>query len=197
MRFRRGKPLHILFAIFALSAVVRTSAYAPVAFAQEPTEKASEPEDAQLQTKQATAMSKDEGESLIQLLRSKQVELKKREEDYTKRKNALDLVEESIEKRIRDLENAEARLRKTIAQANGAAEGDLQHLTQVYQNMKPGDAAKLFGKMKPNFAAGFLGRMNPETAAAILSNLDPEAAFAISAILAGRNVNTPIISSSN
>jgi flagellar motility protein MotE (MotC chaperone) len=85
----------------------------------------------------------------------------------------------------------EARLRETLALADGAAEADIERLTAVYQAMKPKDAAALFEAMSPEFASGFLGRMAPESAAAILSGMSAEAAYGISVIVAGRNAGAP------
>ena len=85
----------------------------------------------------------------------------------------------------------EAKLRATLAVADGAAEADVERLTAVYQAMKPKDAAALFETMSPDFAAGFLGRMAPESAAAILSGMSAEAAYGISVIVAGRNAKAP------
>lgn len=104
---------------------------------------------------------------------------------------ALALADQAIEMRMEKLAAAEAQLSETLARADGASESDLSRLTEVYQSMKPKDAAALFATMAPEFAAGFLGRMRPETSAAILSGMTPEDAYAVSVILAGRNANVP------
>ena len=107
------------------------------------------------------------------------------------RQAALALADQAISERIVALEAMEAKLRSTLALADGAAEADLERLTAVYQAMKPKDAAALFETMSPEFAAGFLGRMAPESAAAILSGVSAEAAYGISVIVAGRNAAAP------
>ncbi len=104
---------------------------------------------------------------------------------------ALALADQAIEMRLEKLAEAEAQLNETLARADGASEGDLSRLTEVYQSMKPKDAAALFATMAPEFAAGFLGRMRPETSAAILSGMTPEDAYTVSVILAGRNARVP------
>lgn len=114
-----------------------------------------------------------------------------RETAIEERKVALDLAEQVIARRLTELEQAESALRETLAVADKAAETDLTQLTEVYQAMKPKDAAALFDGMDPDFAAGFLGRMRPADAAAIMSGMTPEKAYAVSALLAGRNANVP------
>lgn len=104
---------------------------------------------------------------------------------------ALALADAAITQRMDEMKAVEAELKATLAQADGAAEQDIQNLTAVYQAMKPKDAAALFETMSPEFAAGFLGRMPPESAAAILSGMSSEAAYGISVIVAGRNADVP------
>lgn len=104
---------------------------------------------------------------------------------------ALALADAAISKRMDEMKAVEAELKATLAQADGAAEKDIQNLTAVYQAMKPKDAAALFETMSPEFAAGFLGRMPPESAAAILSGMSAEAAYGVSVIVAGRNADVP------
>ncbi len=124
--------------------------------------------------------------------------LRAREQDLTRREEALDLRDKTLEKlsqeigaRLQELSAAEETLRQTMAIADSAAENDLENLTKVYENMKPKDAAVLFEAMEPSFAAGFLGRMQAASAAQILSGLSPEKAYAISLTLSGRNIDAP------
>ena len=86
---------------------------------------------------------------------------------------------------------AEEALAATIAMADEAAATDLDQLTNVYENMKPKEAAALFEEMPPEFAAGFLGMMRPDAAALIMTQLEPEVAYSFSVVLAGRNANVP------
>jgi len=129
--------------------------------------------------------------ALAAALKERDVTLSNREASVNDRIAALTLAEEAITSRLDELKTAEARLRETLAIADGAAENDLARLTAVYEAMKPVDAAALFETMAPEFAAGFLGRMRPEAAAAVLSGMKPETAYAISVLIAGRNALAP------
>lgn len=128
---------------------------------------------------------------LLAALQEREARLDEREQKIDARTKALAVASEEIEGRLQALEETEARLRETLALADGAAEGDLARLTTVYESMKPKDAAALFQTMEPDFAAGFLGRMRPEFAAAIMAGFPPDVAYSISAILAGRNASVP------
>ncbi len=127
---------------------------------------------------------------LTELLR-REVELNQRESMIVDREHALDIADQAIETRLAMLQEAEEALRETVAIAETAAENDLTQLTDVYQSMKPKDAAALFETMDAVFAAGFLSRMPPEAAANVMAGLSPEAAYGISVIMAGRNARAP------
>lgn len=129
--------------------------------------------------------------ALAAALAAREAEIDQRALAVEERMAALDLAEEAITTRLAELEASEARLRETLALADGAAENDLSRLTAVYEAMKPKEAAAIFEAMEPDFAAGFLGRMRPEASAAILGGMKPETAYTISALIAGRNAAVP------
>ncbi|WP_171131916.1 MULTISPECIES: MotE family protein [unclassified Ruegeria] len=128
---------------------------------------------------------------LLSELQAREKDLKLREEEIQNTERALEIANDAIETRLVTLEQAEEALRETLSLADKAAEKDLSRLTEVYQNMKPKDAAALFETMDPVFAAGFLGRMPADTAAGVMAGLSPEAAYTISVVMAGRNARAP------
>ncbi len=128
----------------------------------------------------------------LKSLRDRAVELDRRDQKIQARSVALELAESEIRTNMAALIEAEESLKATIALADGAAESDIGKLIEVYQNMKPKDAAALFEEMDPSFSAGFLARMRPDTAAAIMAGLTPTKAYTVSVVLAGRNTGVPI-----
>ncbi len=135
--------------------------------------------------------SKDELQILLTELLRREKELAEREDAILDMEKALEVAEQAIETRMAALQQAEASLRETLTIAEKAAENDLTRLTDVYQNMKPKDAAALFETMDPVFAAGFLSRMPSESAAGVMAGLSPEAAYTISVVMASRNALVP------
>jgi flagellar motility protein MotE (MotC chaperone) len=129
--------------------------------------------------------------TLLGKLKSRQVAVLEGERNLKMHEKTVQIAAKEVEKRITHLENLEKKLRNTLSLASGAAEGDLTQLTNVYENMKPKDAAALFETMDPPFAAGFLARMRPDSAAGIMAGLTPDKAYTISVILAGRNSRAP------
>ena len=79
-------------------------------------------------------------------------------------------------------------LAETAALVDDAAGRDGRHLADMYRQMKPKQAGRIFNAMAPEFAAGFLGQMGAVSAAQILANMEAEKAYAVSLLLAGRNV---------
>lgn len=128
---------------------------------------------------------------LVSALRNREQQLNRRESQIEDRMKALEIADEAIDQKLAALVDAEERLSATLALADGASEGDLARLTDVYEKMKPKDAAALFEEMAPEFAAGFLGRMRPANAANVMAGLNPRTAYTISVILAGRNAWVP------
>lgn len=129
--------------------------------------------------------------AVTQALLAREEKLAARESALSDRLAALALADQAIEVRLTLLKDVEAEVAETLARADGASEADLTRLTEMYQSMKPKDAAALFEAMDPDFAAGFLGRMRPEAAGALLAGLSPEKAYALSVLLAGRNALVP------
>ena len=187
----------VISALLLASATIRLGGSATEALAAtEPTldmAKAEEPEKKALVAKENSQTKPNRGEvqTLLDALRAREAAVEALEAELGAKEKAIEVAKTEIERRIEALEAAEKRLKQTLAQSETAAENDLTRLTNVYENMKPKDAAKLFEAMEPEFAAGFLGRMNSDTAAQIMAGLDPQTAYSISVILAGRNANAP------
>ena len=129
--------------------------------------------------------------ALVEALSLREQRVRVQEAALAEKTAALALAEDVVTRRLAEFATAEDRLRATLSLADGAAERDLKQLTEVYQAMKPKEAAAIFAGMDPQFAAGFLGRMQPQAAAAILAGMPPDTAYAMSVLIAGRNANAP------
>lgn len=121
-------------------------------------------------------------------LQRQRADLARREAALDDRAQLLEAMEARIAERIAELRIARDRLAETAALVDDAADRDVRHLAQMYQQMKPKQAGQIFNAMAPEFAAGFLGEMGPEAAGLILANMDADKAYAVSLLLAGRNV---------
>lgn len=135
--------------------------------------------------------SEDDLHEMLKSFQAREARIQQQENEIAERRQALKLADRQMEDKLVLLKAAEDELRRTLTMADTAAEGDVERLTKVYENMKPKQAAALFEEMNPEFAAGFLGRMRPEAAAGIMAGLSPQAAHSFSVVLAGRNAGAP------
>jgi flagellar motility protein MotE (MotC chaperone) len=192
-RARRGT-LMLIAGLLVTSAILRVGTQTGTVLALEkltgdhPVEEMTAHEDA---PQTAEMAAPPDIEAMLGAFKAREARLDQREMQIRDRMNALAIADEEIEKKLAQLEAAEAALKQTLALADSAAENDLSRLTAVYENMKPKDSAALFEQMDPDFAAGFLGRMQPAAAAALMAGLTPERAYTISVVLAGRNSSVP------
>lgn len=121
-------------------------------------------------------------------LRRQRAALTRREAALEERGQLLEAIEERLRARLAALGAARDRLARTAALVDDAAGKDVRHLAEMYRQMKPKQAGRIFDAMAPEFAAGFLGEMEADPAAQILANMAADKAYAVSLLLAGRNV---------
>lgn len=182
-RRRRPSALGVLVALLAASALIRIGVTA--SHALDAAMAAADP------AAPAACQTDDTLQAMLNDLKGREATVRERESRLALREQAVAVAAREAETRIAALEQAEAKLAATIAQADQAAEKDVDRLVAVYERMKPKDAAALFAEMEPEFAAGFLARMKPDSAAVVMAGLDPKIAYAISIFFAGRNAAAP------
>ena len=129
--------------------------------------------------------------ALLAALHARESTVKDREARLEDHARTVALAQDQLDLKLAELVAAEEKLAATLAIADHASDADVARLVTLYENMKPKEAAAVFGEMAPEFAAGFLARMRPDAAAAVLAGLDPKAAYTISVLIAGRNANAP------
>ena len=194
----RGRPgaVSLIIFLFIASVLVRITALAP-AIAQEMGGMRSYDQISQSDDQQGNQIAaqacEPQGEPsvLMAAIVSRQDQITTREAYIDGREQTLKVAEARIAEQLAALRGAEERLAATLAQADDAAENDVAQLTEVYERMKPADAAGIFETMDIQFAAGFFSRMRPDAAANIMAALPADLAYSISVVMAGRNANAP------
>ena len=183
-----GGSLWVISGFLVASAIVRVGSEAGQVLAKET------PVDGlqnQLDTSPKSCEPPPDLKAMMNVFRKREGRLDEREKELLSRARALEVTGQEVDAKLAELEAAEDELRDLISVAQTAAEDDLSRLTNVYESMKPKEAAALFEQMDPEFAAGFLSRMSPEAAAGVMAGLTPQVAYTISVVLAGRNANAP------
>lgn len=182
-------PMQLTLGILVLSAFVRIGSQG-MAIASETAHTEEQLADA-MACEPSIDMASLEVAPLLASIHERQAQLTQRESEIAARQLILDEVEERIATQMVTLRSAEEKLAGTLAIADSAAENDLARLTEIYEKMKPRNAAELFETMETTFSAGFLSRMRPESAAGILSEMPAELAYSVSVVMAGRNARAP------
>jgi len=184
---RKTGTMTVIVGLFLASGLIRLAEIAP-AIAQEiaPSELAA-PEGVQM----ASAQPSPDMPALLKAIQDREAQISEREAYIDRRMQTLAVAEQRIREQMNALTEAEAKLAATLSLADNATEEDVARLTEVYQRMKPAEAAGIFETMDVQFAAGFFSRMRPESSAAIMANLPAELAYSISVVMAGRNANAP------
>ncbi len=188
--------ISLIIVCFVASGAVRFAGSAP-AFAQEMGGRrdygnaAPHVEEVAMAETAASCEPMGEPSVLLAAIATRQEQIATREAYIDGREQTLKVAEARISEQLIALRGAEERLAATLAIADDAAENDVAQLTEVYERMKPTDAAGIFETMDIQFAAGFFARMRPDSAANIMAELPSDLAYSISVVMAGRNANAP------
>ncbi len=103
-------------------------------------------------------------------------ELNRREADMRK-------LEQDLDKKLQDLQALEARLKKMLENANEVKDKKLQHLVDVYSNMKAKQAATVLETLDEKIAVKILAGMRGRQAGEILSFVNAQKAARLSEAL--------------
>lgn len=182
---RKTGTITVIVALLLASGLIRAIDIAP-AFAEEML-----PEAAHESTQMASAEPMTGTPTLLKAIQEREAQITEREAYIDRRMQTLAVAERRIREQMDALREAESKLAATLSLADNATEEDVARLTEVYQRMKPTEAADIFETMDIQFAAGFFSRMRPESSAAIMANLPADLAYSISVVMAGRNANAP------
>jgi flagellar motility protein MotE (MotC chaperone) len=137
------------------------------------------------------SLAPTEADALLRAIRDREAQLDAEAQQLADRAQALSVAERKLAEQLTAFEVAQRNLEQTLAQADKAAERDIDQMKTVYESMKPAEAAEIFTRMDTSFAAGLLSRMRPEIAASVLAAMEPDAAYAVTLTIASRNSAVP------
>lgn len=115
------------------------------------------------------------------------IALDERETDLAERDSALKVYELQIEKRLKELADANGVFAARVSAMQTERDADIVRLAAIYEGMKPAQASEIIAEMDPKFAAGLLAAMRSEQAAQIVATMEPEKAYMVSVIMANRS----------
>jgi flagellar motility protein MotE (MotC chaperone) len=104
--------------------------------------------------------------------------------DLADRARMFEVIEARAREQVQALRAEREALETTLARVDREAEAEIARLVEIYENMKPKEAARIFEAMPAAVAAGFVRRMAEKKAALVMGNLTAEHAYAITLALA-------------
>ncbi len=102
--------------------------------------------------------------------------IEKQAKDVETREQLLNAAEKRVEARIAELKALETKINGQIAASDAANEERLKGVVQMYETMKPKDAARIFERLDMGVLVDVTKRMSPRKLSAVLSAMDPVAA---------------------
>ena len=111
-----------------------------------------------------------------ELLKNKQQELSRREEELSRLQNTLD-------KKLANLQTLEKRLQSMITKAQDIKDKKMNHLVDVYSNMKAKQAAQVLETLDEKISVKILAGMRGRKAGEILTFVRPDKAARLSEAL--------------
>jgi flagellar motility protein MotE (MotC chaperone) len=108
--------------------------------------------------------------------------------DLAARARMLEVIEARASEQVQALQAERKAPEATLTRVDQEAEAEIARLVEIYENMKPKEAARIFEAMPAEVAAGFVRRMAERKSALVMGNLNAEHAYAITLALANSHV---------
>jgi len=128
---------------------------------------------------------------VLQALTKRREQIEARAGELDLRENMLKVAEKRVDERIAELKKLEAKINALVKQADEQEEQNLRSLVKVYENMKPGDAARIFEKLEDKVLLSVVERMKEAKLAPVLAVMDPSRAQKLTVDLATRKQIVP------
>lgn len=125
---------------------------------------------------------------LLRAMDERSRQLDARSSDLAARARMLEVIEARATEQVQALQAERSALEATLAHIDQEAEAGIARLVEIYENMKPKDAARIFEAMPAEVAAGFVRRMAEKKSALVMGNLNAKHAYAITLALANSRV---------
>ena len=109
-------------------------------------------------------------------LNDRKRELDAREEELNRLDAELQTQKVELEKRMQKLEKTRKEISSVLEERVQTDDKKVDTLVQMYSNMKPQQAAKVFEEMDEDLAVEIIGRMKKKNAAEIMNLMKPERA---------------------
>jgi flagellar motility protein MotE (MotC chaperone) len=134
-----------------------------------------------------SAKPAEDSDYLFKLAERKK-QLDQKEEDLNKLAAEIAKQKEEIDDKLKKLEETRQKISAALEEKIKLDDGKVETLVQMYTNMKPQQAAKVFENLDEDLVIDILGRMKKKSAADILNLIKPEKAQIFAERFAGYRV---------
>lgn len=113
---------------------------------------------------------------LIKELTDRRALLDKRAKDLDTREALINVAEQRVDQKIKEMQTLRTQLQSLVNNANEAQQAQLDNLVKIYEVMKPKEAARIFDTLEMPTLLGVVQRMKPAKTSAIMAEMSPEKA---------------------
>ena len=113
-----------------------------------------------------------------------------RNKEIDKKVIQLKVTEEEINKKLAQLQAYEKKLRSLMQEYSAKEKERLDSLVKLYASMKPRDAARILNTLDIEVSTALVREMKPSASSAILSQMEASKAKAITDALIGNSITT-------
>jgi len=128
---------------------------------------------------------------LLQRLGERRSALEKRAAELDLREQLLNATELRMERRVTELKSIESRIQVAEDKREEKETGRLKGLVQMYENMKPKDAARVFDRLSLDILVDVVRQIKPRKMSAILAKMSPETAERLTVAIATDRATEP------
>lgn len=123
---------------------------------------------------------------LLQDLSKRRKELDAREQTVIQKEGLLTAAEDRIDKKIVELQKVRTEIEGLIKTYDEQEDKEIKSLVQIYEKMKPKDAARIFDELDMDILLQVFDRMKASKSASVLANMRPQKAKEITSRIAER-----------
>ena len=123
---------------------------------------------------------------LLQDLSKRRKELDAREQTVIQKEGLLTAAEDRIDKKIGELRKVRTEIEGLIKTYDEQEEKEIKSLVQIYEKMKPKDAARIFDQLDMSILLRVFDRMKASKSASVLANMRPQKAKELTSRIAER-----------
>lgn len=124
--------------------------------------------------------------AILERLQDRRQELETRSRELEMRENLIKAAEQRLEAKVSELKEMESRANSAAGARDQAEAARFKSIVQMYENMKPKEAARIFDRLDIKILVEVSTQMNSRKMSEILAQMSPEAAEKLTVELAAK-----------